>query len=564
MMTSEQQQQQQPMLLEVVQPPPTFCGLQRTLLVLVAVVVLVIPGYTARLSGFTDFSSSAAFIDAEDGTSKVVQTKLGPIHGACAEDICRWLHIPFSEPFARFEKSMPRTSSYGTGVGSGTRYGPACLQFIDPAISGVDVGPQSEDCLSLNVFAPASASQETNLPVMVFIYGGGFLVGSSGQSAGKIPGKSRGLTYDGSRLASHDVLVVVIQYRLGLFGFLQQPDGGGGANGIGDQITALQWVNRHISAFGGNPHAVTIFGESAGSTSVSLLSHLPKARGLFQRVIPESGVCYETGDVLMTASEAKQARESLLNKTGLKQHELMTMEASALSSLTMHTFDPRSEFTPLFVSGVGQPSIDGDIFPDVATKLTPLPVDVLHGFNSGEVQFPLPAGTDALSFFTKHLGSAAQAILAQYGPQPKGEDIIADACIRCQSLRFAQRVAKRGGQAHFYVYDNPSNASTHGAELPAVFGTADEVSMEGMIVKTSESLVQRVQRIWTDFAKGQNISNVAPGWPQVRAESFVHAMRIGEEMNVMVIPTTRCAAWEAAEAVVGGLATARMCNAVMV
>jgi len=502
-----------------------------------------------------------------------VLTTLGPVHGACNESTCRWLNIPFSEPYARFKQSTPRTSSYGAGVGSGTQYGPACHQFLSPALlasAGIDVGQQSEDCLNLNVFAPANASSETPLPVMVFVYGGGFLEGSSGQSAGKIPGKGHGLTYDGSRLASHGVLVVVIQYRLGIFGFLQQPDGTGGANGIGDQITALQWVNQHVSSFGGDEHAVTIFGESAGSVSVSLLSHLPRARGLFQRVIPESGVCYDSGDVLMNATEAKQARDLLLRKTGLTQQELLTMGAWELSNITMRTFDPKAEFTPLFVSGVGQPSVDADIYPDVATQLPPLPVDLLHGFNSGEVNMRPKDGipNGALSFFTKHLGGAAQAILAQYGAQPRDVDLIADACLRCQSVRYAQRVAARpGSQVYMYVYDNPHGASVHGAELPAVFGTAEEVSLEGTILKTSEMLVQRTQRIWTDFAKGRNLSEAGPEWPRIQADihGSVNAMLMGtaKETRVVEIPNAQCAAWEAAEAAVGGLATARMCNSLM-
>jgi len=403
---------------------------------------------------------------------------------------------------------------------------------------------------------------------MVFVHGGGFLVGSSGQDAGKIRGMSHGLTYDGSRLVFHDVLLVVVQYRLGVFGFLQQPDGTGGANGIGDQITALQWVNHHISAFGGDPHAVTVFGESSGSTSVSLLTHLPKASGLFQRAIPESGVCYYSGDVLMNASEAKQARENLLSKAGLTQQELFAMEASELRNLTMRIFDPNAEFTPLFISGVGQPSIDGNIWPDVPMQLPPLPVDLLHGFNSGEENLSPPGGipNGALAFFTKYLGKAAKSILAQYGLHAKDVDIIADACLRCQSTRYAQRVAARtGSQVYFYVYDNPHHASVHAAELPAVFGTADEVFLEGTKVMTSEALVLRTQRIWTDFAKGRNISEAVSGWPQVGTNSSsARAMLMGDEMSVVEISTEKCAAWEAAEAAVGGLVTARMCNAVMV
>ena len=167
-----------------------------------------------------------------------------------------------------------------------------------------DVGQQSEDCLSLNIFAPptsASSPPATPLPVMVWIHGGGFLTGSAGVSYS-------GLTFNGSRLASHGVVVVTIQYRLGVFGFLQQPGGKGGANGFGDMVSALQWVRSHIGSFNGDSRSVTVFGESAGSVSTCVLSHLPAARGLFHRAIAESGVCYPSGDIILNATEAGAER----------------------------------------------------------------------------------------------------------------------------------------------------------------------------------------------------------------------------------------------------------------
>jgi len=500
-----------------------------------------------------------------------VRTKLGPVHGACTKDGCRWLNVPFSEPFARFERSRPRTSSYGTGVGSGTENGPACFQFLAAAAlegAGISLGTESEDCLNLNIFGPANPASATPLPVMVFVHGGGFLEGSASQDAGRVPGESHGLTYDGSQLAAHGVIVVVIQYRLGVFGFLQQPDGVGGANGIGDQITALRWVNRHISAFNGDPGRVTIFGESAGSVSVCLLSHLPMAAALFKRVIAESGICYPSGDVLLNATEAQQARESFLRRTGLAPPALLTMEASELRNVTLKALDPNGEFTPIFVSGVGQPSVDGDIYPAVATQLDPLDVDLLDGYNSGEVRMSpahgIPGG--AASFFSHYLGDAAENILAQYGADLDVRDLIADACLRCQSVRYAQRVAARAGsQVYFYVYDNPHDASVHGAELPAVFGTANVVKLEGVVLNTSAALVRRTQQIWTDFAKGINISEAVSGdWPMVKMESDVQAMLMGKGTSLLQLATARCAAWEAAEDSVGGFATARMCNKLMV
>ena len=182
------------------------------------------------------------------------------------------MNVPFAEPFSRrFEVSQIRETPYNNeGVGSATEYGPACIQNFRVG----NVGRQSEDCMNLNIFAPSGYADMKPLPVMIWVYGGAFLTGSAGVDYS-------GLTFNGTRLAMHGVLVVTLQYRVGIFGFLQQPDGTGGANGFGDMISALKWVQSHIASFNGNAGQVTIFGESAGSVSVCTLSHLPVARDYF-------------------------------------------------------------------------------------------------------------------------------------------------------------------------------------------------------------------------------------------------------------------------------------------
>lgn len=144
-------------------------------------------------------------------------------------------------------------------------------------------GPQSEDCLGLNVWTPARSAAD-RLPVMVWIYGGGFMIGASSQGV-----------YDGEPLAAQGVVVVSINYRLGVFGFLahpalsrESPQGASGNYGLMDMVAALQWVKRNIGAFGGDANNVTIFGESAGGTAVCLLMVVPQAEGLFNKVISES------------------------------------------------------------------------------------------------------------------------------------------------------------------------------------------------------------------------------------------------------------------------------------
>ena len=161
---------------------------------------------------------------------------------------------------------------------------------------------------------------------------------------------------------------------------------------------------------------------------------------------------------------------------------------------------------------------------------------------------------------------AAERVLHQYGqPRPKDADIIADACLRCNSIRFAQRVAaeRRGAQVRFYVFDNPAGASFHSAEVPAVWGTADVLTVPDGSVNTSEALVHKMQALWTTFAKGEDVGRLMPEWPGVPPRSVkdlsIHAMVLGDQDRVLQIDTSHCAAWEAATDAIGGFSTARMC-----
>jgi len=503
--------------------------------------------------------------------SSVVETQLGQINGRCTAEACQYLNIPYAEPFSRrFEASSTRYSTYDNGVGSGDQYGPACIQTFSYGI----VDHQSEDCLSLNIFAPSNySSSPTSLPVMVWVHGGGFLTGSAGVDY-------YGFTFNGTSLAAHNVLVITIQYRLGIFGFLQQPDGTGGANGFGDMVSALEWVQSHIHSFNGDPSSVTIFGESAGSVAVCVLAHLPSSRGLFHRVIAESGSCYPSGDVMLNKTEAATVRADfldLLNISLTNQDVLLTIDPQELVTRTQQAVvpDPNAldTFTPLFISGIGQPSIDGDILPDAPIHLPTHPVDLLHGYNSGEVKVAPPNGiipNGPLTYFGKYLGhEAAEHILSQYpnGPKTNAEELIADACLRCNTIRFAQRIAtqNKNSQAYLYMFDNPQNASFHGAELPAVFGTADSWSGPDGAVNTSEVLVQKIQTIWTQFAKGMSLKVLVPKWKQVEAaingEKVVHSMVLGDdEEKLLKISIARCSAWQDATDKVGGWITARMCS----
>ncbi|HEY6876805.1 MAG TPA: carboxylesterase family protein, partial [Polyangiales bacterium] len=209
----------------------------------------------------------------------IVDTELGKVAGAQYGTHVAFRGLPFARPPVgprRFQ--APEPPEPWTGVRDATRFAPASLQGM-LFVPGERVSEgQSEDCLYLNVFTPAADSQLR--PVMVFIHGGAFTLGSGSEPL-----------YDGAKLAArHDVVVVTLNYRLGALGYLALGEAGArwGAvdnRGTLDQLAALRWVQRNIARFGGDPRQVTVFGESAGATSVCVLLALAEARGTFARAI---------------------------------------------------------------------------------------------------------------------------------------------------------------------------------------------------------------------------------------------------------------------------------------
>jgi para-nitrobenzyl esterase len=220
---------------------------------------------------------AAQALAAVSGMDSVVKIDSGWIAGS-GTAVHVYKGIPYAAaPVGDLRWKPPQLPKPWKGIRVAKSFPAMCPQM--PLIPG----PQSEDCLGLNVWTPAHSPTE-RLPVMVWIHGGGFTIGGSSQSA-----------YDGEPLAAQGVVLVSINYRLGVFGFLahlaldqESPHGVSGNYGLLDMVAALQWVKRNISAFGGDPGNITIFGESAGGTAVCLLMVMPQAEGLFQKVISES------------------------------------------------------------------------------------------------------------------------------------------------------------------------------------------------------------------------------------------------------------------------------------
>ncbi len=263
------------------------------------------------------------------GDSLVVEGGRLALPGPDANGVRGYKGIPYAAPpVGPLRWKPPQPVPAWDGVRPAHAFGPNSVQGvvfddIDPTVCGV-----SEDCLYLNVWTPADPGTAQRLPVMVWIHGGGFAVGSGAEPR-----------YDGARLAARGIVVVTLNHRLNALGFLAHPEltaelehGASGNYGMLDLVAALQWVKRNIGAFGGDPEAVTIAGESAGSMAVSALMASPLAKGLFARAIGQSGAMFPSATRgLARLAEAEQAGLAFMRKVGAKSlAELRAAPAEAI------------------------------------------------------------------------------------------------------------------------------------------------------------------------------------------------------------------------------------------
>jgi para-nitrobenzyl esterase len=485
----------------------------------------------------------------------IATTKHGDISGIEREGGWMFRGIPFAAPpVGPLRFLPPQPAEPWDGVRDGSRFGAMSFQAVGTleAMLGAGNFPQSEDCLFLNVATPAA--DDGRRPVMVWIHGGGFTTGS-----GSIP------WYHGSRLVErHDVVVVSINYRLGALGFshlagLGDAYAGSGNCGILDQIAALEWVRDNISAFGGDPGNVTIFGESAGGMSVGTLLGTPAAQGLFHRAIAQSGAAQAVRPAERAAEIAEKVAARFGGLEGLLDAPVEELLAAQAEVAAATRFAPGSDSLLPF-----SPVLDGVVLPEaphaaVAAGMA-AEVDLLAGTNAHEftlftLAFPPDAITEErlLKQAARVTGDAdaAARVLADYRRELGEGATVADLLVAmstdlvfrlpCEDLLAAHAAAATTGSTRSYLFTYESPAfegrlrSTHALEIPFVFGVVDRPGNElflGPVGDDTVALADACAAAWTGFARTGEID----GWPTWDAGERA-TMELGLERGVLTDPS---------------------------
>lgn len=478
-----------------------------------------------------------------------VRTESGLVSGA-GKEIVSFKGIPFAAaPVEDLRWRPPHPRPPWEGVRQATAFGPACPQ--DATL--IEVGPQAEDCLVLNIWTPAKTARD-RLPVMVSIHGGGFFIGAGSLSA-----------YNGEALARQGVVVVTINYRLGVFGFLAHPELSresprrvSGNYGLLDQVAALEWVKRNIAAFGGDPKRVTIFGESAGGSSVCFLMISPLARGLFQRAISQSAArIYTPTTHLRERWYGRTAAEEM----GARLGPIATLRTKPAQELVKLSYVRPSA---LMDDGTGfWPVVDGWVIPDDP--------DVLYEsgrFN--KAAFLAGTNADEGALFTmsrpiKDLPALKDYAEKRYGSldllsaYPAASDADVPAVVSrmltdtmfLYSTHASVRAVARRQPAYWYYFTRVSGlgkmmraGATHGSEIGYTFGDLSKSMLDdtalgdmfkkrtGLYDETDHALAKTMSAVWVQFAKTGNPNGPGlPAWPRYRAASDQY-LEFGDKIEV--------------------------------
>lgn len=470
-----------------------------------------------------------------------VKTQNGLVQGTFENGQQVFRGIPFAAPpVGQLRWKAPQPATNWEGVKATTSFAPAPYQGGNPP-SG-----KSEDCLYLNVWSPAKSPKE-KLPVMVWIYGGGFAFGSTAETV-----------YSGEKLAGKGVVFVSIAYRVGQLGFLAHPELSAetpqktsGNYGLLDMIAGLQWVKNNIAAFGGDPSKVTIFGESAGGIAVSMLCASPLAKGLFHGAISQSGGSFGPprlttfpGENQKLLADAEQSGLEYMKKAG----------ANSLAELRKIDIDKLPQG---FGMPGGWPIIDGYVIP---TEQYPLyeqgkynHTPILIGYNSDEgISFSPPkTPKDYTDGVQKRYGKFAEELIQAYPVNPTtvpktARDLARDAAFGWHTWAWANLQANTSKSKVFYYYfdqhpDFPENSpqygqgTHHGHDVGFVFGHTSPQS--NLATATDVSISDAMVSYWTNFAKyGDPNGAGLPTWQQYTKNNHA-VMHFSQSPKMGTVPS---------------------------
>jgi para-nitrobenzyl esterase len=478
--------------------------------VLVALLTLTVPG----LAGCTSSGSAA------QGAQLQAHVAEGWLQGTMSQGVREFLGVPYAAPPARF--APPQPARPWSGVRPATAHGPACIQFQPGGVLAGTV--TSEDCLYLDIYAPAGARPGDKLPVLFWIHGGNFTEGS-------------GEIYGGRQFASlTNSIFVSINYRLGADGFLAlsqlesaSPQGTGNY-GLLDQVAALKWVRSNIAAFGGDTREVTIDGQSAGSGSVCDLLASPLAAGLFQRGIMESGPCTTVAPASLQDSEGTGEEYAAAAGCGTPA-TVVTCLRDAPASALVAAAQQNVVNTPAYGTPV-LPEPPAEAFGDGHWNKVPLIVGGVR--DEGKLFFDTETGmtTDQYQYaIDTQYGSFAAAVLARYPVRSYPAPFYARAAVFTDSPEACpdyQGASTFAAQVPVWEeeFDDPASptfmwgipqgvnmSDTHSVELYFLWNIT---GMRHPLTSAEQRLGEQMDRYWAAFARTGNPS--VPGqvtWPRV-------------------------------------------------
>ena len=474
-----------------------------------------------RMLGFVAVAVGAA-VWLDTAMAAPVKTDGGLVEGTVADGLNAYKGIPFAAPpVGDLRWRAPQPVSNWQGVRKADQFAPGCMQSMGgPPPSGT-----SEDCLYLNIWTPAKSPTE-RVPVLVWIYGGGFNGGAT-----SIP------VYGGENLARRGVVLVSIAYRVGILGFYAHPELSAesprrvsGNYGLLDMIAGLQWIQRNIAAFGGDPKRVTIFGESAGGIAVSMLCASPLAQGLFQGAISQSGGSFGPssrmpvpGENMRVLADAEASGIEFAKAAGaVSLRDLRALPAEKLLD------------TGRRQRGMAWPIVDGWVIPDDQYRLyeagrfndTP----ILVGYNSDEgLSFSHDKTPDEyIAGVRKRYGPFADRLLQTYpagaSAVPKtARDLARDSAFGWHTWVWSRLQSTHGkARAYYYYFDqhpeypagspDAGHGSPHGADVAYVFEHLNDIHRPA--TPEDQRISEAMAAYWTNFAKhGDPNGKGLPQWP---------------------------------------------------